>query len=164
VHYTDKQLGDFFNQAKKKEWYKNTLFIVLADHSHMTHKNYYPESFNYRHIPMLMLGGALKDSLHGKTNDRLCGNADITSTLLKQLNLPDHNFYWSKNIFNPYSPQFAFFELNYGFGWMRPYGRLETDIRGPVDYFTDIPKDSLPNARKEGQAYVQVLLQEFISY
>lgn len=164
VHYTDKQLGLFFDQARKQDWYRNTLFIVLADHSHMSHKNYFPESFNYRHIPLLLIGGALKDSLKGKTSDHLCGNADLTSTILKQLNLPDNDFTWSKNIFNPYAPQFAFFELNYGFGWMRPYGRLETDIRGPVDYFADVPKDSLPKVRKEGQAYVQVLLQEFINY
>ncbi len=164
VHYTDKQLGEFIASAKKTEWYQRTLFIILADHSHMTHKNYYPESFNYRKIPMLLIGGALKSELKGKTNEQLCGNTDLTSTLLKQLDLPADDFFWSKNIFNPYSNQFAFFELNYGFGWKRPYGRLETDIRGPVDYFTDFPKDSLPKARKEGQAYVQVLLQEFLNY
>ena len=32
VKYTDYALKQFFNQAKKQSWYKNTIFVILADH------------------------------------------------------------------------------------------------------------------------------------
>jgi len=38
IHYADKQIGLFFSQAKKQTWYNNTLFVLVADHSHNTYK------------------------------------------------------------------------------------------------------------------------------
>lgn len=164
AHYTDKWLGWFIQEAKKKSWYENTLFIILSDHSHLSYKHYSVESFNYRHIPLLLLGGALSPEYRGKQNDHLGQNSDLTATLLHQLKLNDEEFFWSKNMLNPYSPQFAYFELNDGFGWKRPYGLLETNVNVPFDYFTDVPKDKLEAFRKEGQAYVQVLFRDFLEY
>ena len=115
-------------------------------------------------IPLLFLGGALSDTLQGRLNTRLCSNMDLTSTLLKQLGMPDDQFHWSKNMMNPYSPHFAFFELNYGYGWKRPYGRIETNIWDRADFYNDVP-DSLENkTRREGEAYIQTLLNEFLAY
>jgi phosphoglycerol transferase MdoB-like AlkP superfamily enzyme len=33
VKYADFVIGDFINQAKKEEYYKNTIFVILADHN-----------------------------------------------------------------------------------------------------------------------------------
>ncbi|PLX05675.1 MAG: hypothetical protein C0598_13920 [Marinilabiliales bacterium] len=60
VHYTDKSLGDFFKEAKNSEYWDNTLFLVLADHSHNSPLNHPLFSFEYHKIPLLILGGALK--------------------------------------------------------------------------------------------------------
>jgi phosphoglycerol transferase MdoB-like AlkP superfamily enzyme len=164
VHYTDRQLAGFFAQVRQQPWYDSTLFIVLSDHSHMSYNNYQVNSFRYRRIPLLLLGGALKDSVVGLENDRLCSNMDLTSTLLKQLDLPDDDFYWSKNMLNPYAPRFAFFELNYGYGWKRPYGRIETNIWDRADFHNDVPDSLKDKTRAEGEAYIQVLLKEFLDY
>jgi phosphoglycerol transferase MdoB-like AlkP superfamily enzyme len=164
VHYTDKHLGRFFERVSKESWYDSTLFIVLSDHSHMSYNNYQVNSFNYRRIPLLFIGGALADSLQGRQNEWLSSNMDLTSTLLKQMGLNDEDFCWSKNMFNPYSPQFAFFELNYGFGWKRPYGRIETNIWDRADFYNDVPDSLEVKTRKEGEAYIQVLLKEFLDY
>ena len=32
-YYTDTMLGDFMNKAQKETWFKNTIFIFLADHT-----------------------------------------------------------------------------------------------------------------------------------
>jgi phosphoglycerol transferase MdoB-like AlkP superfamily enzyme len=164
VHYTDRQLAGFFEQVSKEPWYDSTLFLVLSDHSHMSYNNYQVNSFRYRRIPLLLLGGALNDSVIGLKNDWLCSNMDLTSTLLKQFDLPDDDFYWSKNMLNPYSPQFAFFELNYGYGWKRPYGRIETHIWDRADFHNDVPDSLKDKTRAEGEAYVQTLLREFMDY
>ena len=40
AHYTDQCLKDFFDKAKKEAWYKNTLFVLVADHGHRLPKEY----------------------------------------------------------------------------------------------------------------------------
>jgi len=162
--YTDKCLGDFFRRVKEKPWYDNTLFIILSDHSHPSYNNYQWWSFRFRHIPLLFLGGALSEQYINVKSNHLSSNMDLTSTILKQLNLVDEPFFWSKNIFNPYSPQFAYLELNEGFGWKRPEMFLEYKIVGPMVLHTDVPKQQIDSFRKEGEAYIQVLFKEFLEY
>jgi phosphoglycerol transferase MdoB-like AlkP superfamily enzyme len=162
--YTDKCLGEFFDAAREKSWYENTLFIVMADHSHVSYNNYQWWSFNYRRIPLLLLGGALSEEFENSTNERICTNVDITSTLLKQLQLPDEEFFWSKNLFNPYTPEFANFELNDGFGWMRPMGRLEYNVVVPLILSSDVKGADFDKLKLEGEAYYQVLFKEFLGY
>src|SRR5690606_14279042 len=37
IGYVDNALRQFFNTASKSEWYKNTLFVIVADHASMIH-------------------------------------------------------------------------------------------------------------------------------
>ena len=64
--YTDKCLGEYFEKAKKQPWYKNTLFVLVADHGHLLplERDYY--DVENRHIPLLALGGALEENLKGQ--------------------------------------------------------------------------------------------------
>jgi phosphoglycerol transferase MdoB-like AlkP superfamily enzyme len=162
--YTDKCLGDFFTKVKEKPWYDNTLFILLSDHSHPSYNNYQWWSFSFRHIPLLFLGGALDEQYVNVKSDHLSSNMDLASTILKQLHLDDEPFFWSKNQFNPYSPQFAYLELNEGFGWKRPELFLEYKIVGPMVLHSNVPQPKMDAFRKEGEAYIQVLFREFLEY
>ena len=162
AYYTDKCLGEFFRKAKKTSWYKNTLFILVADHSHNSYRHWAINQQEYRHIPMLFLGNVLKDEYIGAKYNKVCSQTDLTKTLLKQLNLDASEFKWSKDLFNPYTPEFAYFELNQGFGWITPEGYLSYDHFNNV-YLKNTYVDSLKDEKqKEGAAYLQVLFQEFI--
>ncbi len=162
--YTDKCLGDFIRKAKNTSWYDSTVIIIMSDHSHISYNNYQWWSFDYRRIPLLFLGGAIKENIRGTINPRIASNMDITSTLLRQLGLSDEDYFWSKNLFNPYAPRFAYFELNDGFGWKTPQGRLEYNVLVPMVLSTDLKKDQIADFKKEGEAYIQVLFQEFLDY
>lgn len=163
VYYTDSVLGDFMNNAKKQSWYKNTLIVIVADHSHQTytHRSIYERG--YRHIPMLIMGGALKNEYEGQLYENICSQTDITSTVLKQLNMDASAFPWSKNLMNPYTPEFAYFELNQGFGWIRPEGYFAYDHFN-MHYLENTLSDTIQQNRayKEGASYLQVLFQEYI--
>jgi len=67
-------------------------------------------------------------------------------------------------MFNPYSPQFAYFELSDGFGWKRPDHYIVYNVTVPFIVSTDVPKKQQNAFLKEGQAYVQVLFGKFLSY
>lgn len=162
--YSDIALGAFFEKVKQKPWYSTTLFVVMADHSHSTYRNYPVETVEYHHIPLLLYGPALKDSLRGRTFDLLCGNTDVMGTLLKQLDLPTEKYFWSKNVFNPYYKPFAYFELIDGLGWIRPEGYFTWDKTNSRFYQKQVEAANEEKIVQEGKAYLQVLFGEFLNY
>lgn len=164
VHYTDSCLGSFFDEMKASAVWDSTLFFIMSDHSHLSYKGYPLWSFAYHQIPLLITGGALKEGFAGTQRTRICTNNDIPATVLKQLDLPAGEFVWSRNMLNPYSPEYAFFELNDGFGWKRPYGDLVKSVVNKWYYQKNAPVKKRSQLEKEGYAYVQVLLKEFLSY
>ncbi|MCF6170994.1 MAG: LTA synthase family protein [Bacteroidales bacterium] len=164
VFYADQALGRFFEQVKTKPWFDSTLFVILSDHSHPSYKNYPLRTFEYHNIPFLLCGGALKKEFMGKQNDRIFSNADLTRTLLRQLDLPADDFFWSRDIFNPYSPEYAYFDLTTGFGWKRPFGEIVLKLEDNYHYVNKVDESREKELEEEGRAYVQVLFEEFLGW
>jgi phosphoglycerol transferase MdoB-like AlkP superfamily enzyme len=164
VHYTDRCLGEFFREIKDSPVWDNTLFFIMSDHSHFSYHGYPLWSFKYHQIPFLITGGALKSVYAGTQEDRIFNNTDIPLTILKQLGLPGDEFVWSRDMFNPYVQEYAFFELNDGFGWKRPYGDIVKSIKQDWFYQKNAPEDKIPQLEKEGGAYVQVLVTDFMNF
>ena len=161
VHtYSDAALGEFIRTAKQKNWWKNTLIIVIADHSssHLEPKNDWFERF---HIPMLWLGGAL--SVRDTTVQTVGSQADIAATLLAQLKINrNKSFPWSKNILDKKQTPFAYFAFQQGFGFVQKNGRFVFDTEGSFIMQQTGIVDS--NAVKNGKAYLQTTFQNYISY
>jgi phosphoglycerol transferase MdoB-like AlkP superfamily enzyme len=164
AHYTDEALADFFAAAKEQPWYDSTLFILVADHSHNTYRNHPIETFEYRKIPLLLTGPALKDSLRGKQNAVICGNTDLPATLMSQLGMPHPEFFWSKDVFNKCYKPFAYFEFNEGLGFMTDEGHFVWNKQLDRYYQNTLPADSASPVTSEGKAYVQQLFQDFLAY
>ncbi|HRT12992.1 MAG TPA: sulfatase-like hydrolase/transferase [Bacteroidales bacterium] len=163
--YTDYCLKKYFDLVKNEPWYDNTLFILVADHSHKTHKQNPYHSPDYQHIPMLWFGKAIKDEYRGTTINAVCSQVDIPLTLLRQLHLPTEHYRWSLDIFNPTTEKFAAFETQWGMNWIRENHFLRYD--GFKDYFypTENENDSLLNKEKLYlKSYLQVLYDEYINY
>ena len=113
--YTDKWLGWFFEQAKQRDWYENTLFVLIADHGHRFPANLSRHlAENYR-IPMLWLGGALQQQGRIET---LGSQTDLAATLLYQLGLDNSSFMFSRNLLAPQSYPFAYYAFTDGFGFV----------------------------------------------
>jgi phosphoglycerol transferase MdoB-like AlkP superfamily enzyme len=162
AYYTDHCLGDFFARAKTKPWFDNTLFIIVADHSHNSYRNWHPHSMQYHHIPMLFYGNVIKDNYKGTISRKIGNQHDIAATLLGQLKLPAEAFHYSKDLLNPSSPEFAYYTTEDGLGWIRPSCYFTYD-KGPDFYYwwTD-PK--LPDSiKQEGKAYLQTVFGEYMN-
>ncbi len=77
VKYADFALGRFFAQAKKSNYWKNTVFIVIADHdSRVSGASLVP--IEHFRIPGVILGKGIKP----KIDQRLTSHIDIAPTLL----------------------------------------------------------------------------------
>ncbi len=100
--YTDSVLKTFFEKASMQPWYKNTLFVLVSDHSHVSHKNRNIQEAAYHKIPLLFYGPALQNKWVGKKIDYTVSQLDIGYTLLESMDLPQElpRYTFSKSLFN----------------------------------------------------------------
>ena len=156
AYYTDSCIGNFFEQAKTKSWWNNTLFILVADHG-VRLPDYTPiNSVLKFKIPMLCLGGAItkQDTVIHTYGSQV----DIPKTLLSQLGIKSDNYRFSKNLLSKTSPSFAFFSYNNGFGFVSDSLQLVHD-NVTNKYTTDI--GSTENDKDTLKACLQVLINDF---
>lgn len=160
--YTDRCLGNYFREARKQAWYKNTLFIIVADHSHNSYRNWSFTTPFYHRIPMLFYGEVIKEEFRGKTMGRIANQMDLAKTLMNQLSMDSSPFTWSRDLFNPYSPEFGYYSFEEGLGWITKNGHFVYEPR-IEHYHEDIIPDSLKEqTRKRGKAFLQVLFEDYM--
>ncbi len=165
VHYADRCIYDFINEAKKQKWYNNTLFVFISDHGHDTYKNWNFYSPQYHKIPLLVFGNVIKEEYHGKQISKIGSQCDIPATLLSQLGYDHKEFKWSKNLLSPYCPEYAYFAVeDGGMGWIRPDNYFVWAQNTNSFYKISIKNFNKDSLLKEGKSYLQVLFQEYINY
>ena len=160
--YVDEELGRFFANVRQEPWFDNTLFVVVADHSHNTYLNRSTHDPGYRRIPCLFYGGALKNQYRGTTWNRIGSQVDLVATVLAQLGLGYSEFEWSKDLFHPDGPEFAYYEVGNGVGWVTRGGALVYDFDEKEVRQSTLPPIEEMAAKKNALAYLQVLFQTFI--
>jgi phosphoglycerol transferase MdoB-like AlkP superfamily enzyme len=168
AYFTDSCLNAYFNDAKKHDWYKNTLFILVADHGHRLPKStsaaYDPAKY---HIPLLFFGDVIKPEYRGRQINKLGNQTDIATTLLAQLNLPHQQFKWSKDLLNPYTKEFAFFDWDNGFGYMLSQQAVSYDNSGQrMIYVKNKNADKITTQKTllYGKAFMQQIFTEYLAY
>ena len=103
--YTDYCLGKFVEQLKKLPSWSNTLLVLVPDHLGCYPENIDNYSSDRYHIPLVLLGGALKTRGQIPTYG---SQADIAATILSQLGMRYDAFTFSKDMLNPKVPHFGF--------------------------------------------------------
>lgn len=82
VRYSDYSLKRFFETASKMDWFRNTLFVITADHTGLPGEAFYNTSVGNYAIPILFYKG--DGSLKGEDN-RTMQQIDIMPTVLGYL-------------------------------------------------------------------------------
>jgi phosphoglycerol transferase MdoB-like AlkP superfamily enzyme len=166
AYYADSCLGSFISNAKKTSWYKNTLFVVVADHGHRLPRNqseiFHPNRFR---IPLLFLGDVIKPEFRGKRINKIGSQTDIAATLFTQLQMPVQQFKWSRNLLNSGTPEFAFFDWDNGFGVVSPKQIISFENTGKNIIYkkTESTKEDV-QLLNQGKAYMQEVFQEYLDY
>lgn len=83
VEYADWSIGQFLKAARRELWYRNTVFVIYADHGKMVGKADGELPVSYNHIPLLIFGPDVKPQLY----DGLAQQVDIVPTVLGLLGL-----------------------------------------------------------------------------
>ncbi|WBV55363.1 sulfatase-like hydrolase/transferase [Chryseobacterium daecheongense] len=82
VKYTDYSLRKFFEMAKKQDWYKNTVFVIVADHCASSAGSTELPMDKYR-IPAMVFS---EDFIQPVKFDKLMSQIDLMPTVLGLLN------------------------------------------------------------------------------
>ena len=96
IRYTDRALRRFFETAAKMTWYKNTVFVITADHtSAYSDCSDYQNNRGFFSVPLLFF---TPDSSLKGVSDRVAQQADIYPTLCDYLGVNDTLLCWGASL------------------------------------------------------------------
>ena len=139
VHQTDVAIASFFDKASKKEWYKNTIFIITSDNGSIqsyntqTNKNTI-RMFKMLHtVPFIIYSPTNKFGITPRVLDISgASHIDITPTILDILNLDVNNAFAGESLLNPnrnnYSFVYDWFNNYYKVTWPTYYNATDGTI------------------------------------
>lgn len=126
--YTDRCFGRFIDHLKSTPAWDNMLVVVTGDHGFYHGGGI--DRDRYPHIPLLLLGGAVKAP---ERIDTIMSQTDIAATLLGQMDIGHSDYPFSRDVLaDTYTDRFSFHTHQTGF--------IVRDDRGFTEY--DIASDS----------------------
>ena len=97
IGYTDHALKQFFKSAQKKPWFKNTIFVLVADHGNTIAYNEYRKEGNKHTVPILFYSP--NEKYVGVNND-WAQQIDIYPTLLDMIGYKKPFRSWGRSLIN----------------------------------------------------------------
>lgn len=102
VKYTDYAMKQFFSMASKQPWFKNTVFVILADHCASSSGKTELPMDKYR-IPAMIYS---PDFVPAKEHNVLMSQIDIMPTLFGLLHFNYNSKFYGQDVFQPdYKPR-----------------------------------------------------------
>lgn len=86
IAYADHALRKFFAEAKKHHWYKNTLFVLTADHTGKPYTESHNNAVKNYHVPLIFYHPAAKLQ---DVNDEITQQIDIYPSVIDYLGFSD---------------------------------------------------------------------------
>jgi phosphoglycerol transferase MdoB-like AlkP superfamily enzyme len=115
VKYTDYALRQFFNKAAKEPWFKNTVFVIVADHCASSSGKTELPMDKYRIPAMIFAPGFIKP----ENNNKLMSQIDLMPTLFGLLNFDyESKFYGQDVLKDVYKPR-AFIATYQDLGYIK---------------------------------------------
>ncbi|MBP6020127.1 MAG: LTA synthase family protein [Burkholderiaceae bacterium] len=147
VRYADWAMGQFFERAKTCDYWKDTVFLIVADHdSRVGGANLVP--LRHFHIPALILGADIQP----RSDDRLISQIDLPPTLLSVMGInaqhpmPGHDLTVT-------APNRAMMQYGENYGYLKgDYLLVLEPQREPTQYHYQAPDIYTPTPLDQGLA------------
>lgn len=110
IAYADYSLKQFFKKAAEKEWYKNTLFIITADHASEGHHPYYQGGLGQYSIPVLFYSPGNTPAFSSKHH--IAQQIDIQPSILSFLHFDKSYLSFGNNLLDSNSVNYTLSYLN----------------------------------------------------
>jgi phosphoglycerol transferase MdoB-like AlkP superfamily enzyme len=169
INYTDESLRIFMKEAQKQAWYKNTLFVFVADHTPSPIESRYALIDETFHIPIVIFDPEQK--LKPTKSDLFFQQIDIFPTLLDLLNIKTdyyafgNSYFKQKNEAMSYSEgSYYYFKDNYLLTFMNEKSRSLNNIkqdnmlRDSLKYYPDFALQATQKIKAMIQTYSKDLV------
>lgn len=164
--YTDMALRKFFATASKMKWFRNTLFVITADHATVSEFPEYQTAWGNLSIPIAFYHPG--DTALAKLDSSVVQQIDIMPSVLSYLHYNGKIVSFGESIFQQPRKNFAASYLG-GFQWIQDDHLLQFDglkASGLFDYRkdrlmkTDL-KDQLPALRDSLELRMKAFIQQY---
>ena len=178
VAYSDNALRLFFETASKQPWFKNTLFVITADHTSGPVDPYYTTTLGNYCVPIILYAPG-DSTLRGYDQQRIVEQVDIMPTVLSYLHYDRPYLAFGKDMLSPSA------EDSYALHWVASSNGYEfvkgdyavefdgQDVTGVYRYRTDsllthnvmktMPQDTLRQMTRQMQSIIQQYMQRMIN-
>lgn len=110
LRYSDTTLRDFFAATEKRSWFKDTVFVLTADHAFEE-----AQGFDAFHVPLLIYAPGF---LPPRFDHNIASELDILPTLLELLRFETAHASMGKSLLAP-GERFAFIDAEHAAGIVR---------------------------------------------
>ncbi len=170
IRYTDNALRRFFDTAKTKPWYKNTLFVITSDHTNQSDHDYYQTDLGGFCSPIIFFdpSGELKPGMRNAIAQQI----DIMPTVLGYLGYDRPFVAFGCDLFN--TPVENTWAVNYQNGiyqYIKGDYLLQFDgqkTKALYRFRTDLLlkdnlADQLPTVRESMEREVKAIIQSYMT-
>ncbi|MGD9995273.1 MAG: LTA synthase family protein [Salinivirgaceae bacterium] len=105
IGYADYALKRFFETAEKQPWYKNTLFVLTADHTAQAEADFYKTNVGKYAVPLVFF--APGDNKLKGLSERICQQTDIFPSVLDYLRYNEPFVSFGSSVFREKPEGFA---------------------------------------------------------
>jgi len=99
IRYTDMAIGKFFEEARKKPWFKNTIFVLTSDHTNLSDHAFYQTDLGGFCSPIIIYEPGNADR-QPEIQDKIAQQIDILPTVMGMLNYQKPYFGFGIDLFN----------------------------------------------------------------
>lgn len=153
VAFADDAIRQFFTEAEKQAWYKNTIFVLLGDHGKIVGTQTYDMPLSLNHIPLIIYSPAFDDA--PKTFTELGGQVDIFPTIMGLLNRSYENNTFGVDLFKTKRTS-IFFSSDNALGCINPeyfYSyNFKAKMEGLYRYNDNDPNNLISQFRQEADS------------
>ena len=154
-YYLDHCIGDFIDKLKNTPQWGNLLVILLPDHG-INNKDIDETKQLRNHIPMLWLGGAVKQP---RIIEKICNQTDLAATLLGQMGIDHSDYRFSRDVVSEnYTYPFAVHNYTEGFSMIDSTGFMVYSL--DADKIVVNESSDAERLTKVGKAILQVTSED----
>ena len=133
MRYSDWALGQFFEKARKEQYFKETLFVVVGDHGFGNEQQISEMDLGRFNVPLLLIGPGIQEKF-GPRNDTVGTQVDIVPTIMGRLGGEFRQQCWGRDLL-------TLPEGDKGTGVIKPSGSDQTVAIISGDHMLVQPKD-----------------------
>lgn len=164
IRYTDMALRHFFEAARQTDWYRNTLFVITADHAVSGYRPEYKTSVGLHSIPMILFDP--QGGLVGVNTETIVQQTDLMPTLVDLLGWQYPHIAFGRNMLDPSGEHFAVHPVDNAYQMIRGRYVLQHDGERPLALYDRIAdrhlRDNLLQSRPDVLAEILPVMQSYL--